>query len=320
MEFKTRISYKVVSSLVMALVLVAFELFNGGNITDSWNVIFIIIAVFLVIRLMLYGKYIYLYLSKKSALVIAENYIYDAVKDVKYYQNEIVTLYDDNGNLYLKLIDQNHSTQGDYDNSTLFEVDLDLIDIDYNKLSEIIGNFGKKPQTSDGAIDEISDLSYQFKWGSKTIWNLIWLVVMAAGNVLSIVLNKDYFLIFILLFLFAVILPQTIKFFYFWISKKPVFTANRSFIYDHFNNIKYYWVDINELVVANEYMAVKLYHPENYLDNVKNPFRRVIRKLMYNLFHINPRYGINMDIIDVPAEENQNFLNNLDTFSATAVS
>src|ERR1700722_6731027 len=140
MEFKARISYKLASLLVMALFLIAFEFFNARNIPDSWSVLFMLIPVFLIIRLLFYSKYIYLFLTKKPALVITESYIYDAVKDIKFYRDEIDTLYDDNGYLWLKLIEPKHSTENEGDKATLFKINLDLIEIDVDKLTEIIDN------------------------------------------------------------------------------------------------------------------------------------------------------------------------------------
>jgi len=320
MEFKARISYKVISSLMMALVLGIFVVFNGRNIPDSWNFIFILIALFLVLRLAFYGRYIYLFLNKKPALVVTESYIYDAVNDIRFNRDEIDTVFDDNGYLFLKLHNKEENSE---DTPPQYKINLELININYDKVEEIIGSFDKRSQISEANPHSVKELSYKFKWGRKTLWFtfqfVFWCVFPFVSHFTE--RHKDYYLIlFFLIMLSITVLPKTIRFLYFWIAGRTVLTANRSFIYDQFKNIKYYWNDIDEVVVTGDYMAVKLYHPEKYLDEVKNLIQRSFKKMRYDYFHKKPSYSINLDIVDVKAEDYQKFLNDLNAFSIAAES
>jgi hypothetical protein len=332
MEFKTRISYKFASMLVMALALAVFGFFYFDDIYGSANLIYILLWLFVVIRLMFYRRYIYLYLSKKPALVTSEKFIYDVVKRIKYDRIDIETTYADNGYLYIQLHDPavylkkigdpawrlmiNFLHEPNSEKKP-FKIDLDLIKIGDDEVTEIIESYEAIDPAEENNTDVSEPITYRFKWGRSAGFLAFQLILFSAIVALNFFgSHKDYYLAFFILFVAIVtVLPQVIKFFYFWIGNKPVLTANRSFIFDQFKNIKYYWNDIDEIVVTGEYMAVKLYHPEKYLDEVRNPVQRFFKKWRYNRFHKKPNYGINMDIISVRAEEYNNFLNTLNQFS-----
>lgn len=321
MEFKPRISYRLASSLVMVLFLVAFEIFEAHNIPGSWSVLFMLIPLFLVIRLLFYSKYIYMVFSKKPALVVTENYIYDAVNDIRFNRDEIDTLYDDNGYLRVKLIGHEENSHDTYVAPAVYKIDLELIDISYDKLVAVISDFNKREQTNQANADTASEIVYQFKWGRRALWFVFQFVVWCAIYLLqkrTLHQNGYFFAVFVLILLSLIALAKTVKFVYFWIAHKPVLTANRSFIFDQFQNIKYYWNDVDEIVITGEYMVVTLYHPEKYLDEIKNPVQRFFKKWRYERFRKKPSYSINLDIVGVKADEYNSFLNTLNEFSIIA--
>jgi hypothetical protein len=334
MEFKTRISYKFASTLVMALALVVFGFFYADNISKSGDLIYILILLFIVIRLLFYRRYIYLLVNEKSAVVVTQNYIYDVAKDIKYYRDQVETLYEENGYLCLKLYDPVfylskigdpiwrfiiNFTYAPNRRKTPYKIDLDLIKISEDELAEIIDDYAVDPPENEAERNCLDFITYRFKWGRGAGFLMFQLILFSCIAALNFFGNhKNYYLsFFFLLVAIVTVLPRLIKFFYFWIGSKPVLTANRSFIFDQFKNIKYYWNDIDEIVVTGEYMVVKLYQPEKYLNKVKNPVQRYFKKRRYNRFHKKLYYSINLDIVGVKAADYSRFLNTLNEFSLT---
>jgi hypothetical protein len=104
------------------------------------------------------------------------------------------------------------------------------------------------------------------------------------------------------------------------VKNKPAFTANISFIFDQYQNTKYYWEDIEEVIASDDYLQIKLTEPLKYLDKIGNPSRKFMKKLGYKLFKIKPSYSINIGILNIEKGGDEEFVEALNQFSITAES
>ena|SRR6185437_1699544 len=338
MEFKPRVNYRFIREIVMLALVLSMTIFiflNTGYLSDSfkycWGLLFAIACA----RLILYRRYIYLTFYKKPILITNANYIYDIAKETKYYWKDIEEVLIDNAYLYLKLYDPalylnkigdpvrrsftNFAYEPNIGRSS-YRIDLDWVDLDQDKLLEILDEHIAKDAEPENESAIADAITYNFKWGRTFLVNLSWQLLLGLLIFLnSSSRNGNQIIAYIYLFLLiALILPRLIKFFYFGIRKKLVLTVNKSFIFDHYENIKYYWDDIHEVIASGDYLLIKLYEPEKYLNKFDNPVRRFLKKAGYQLFKIKPSYSINLDIIDIRKEELKKFLDTLNAFSIAA--
>jgi hypothetical protein len=320
---------------VLVLAMTFFIFLYTSYLSDSFKYCWTLLLGIALARLIVYRRYVYLTFYKKPILITNENYIYDVATETKYYWTDIEEVLIDNAYLYLTLYDpasylnkigdpvKRYFINLNYDpgkKRSPYRIDLDWIDLNQDDLLEILDDHIPK-ETEPEKASAISDsVSYNFKWGRSFVWNLSWqlffgffIILNPAGH------NRDNILVYIYLFLLiTLVLPWLIKFFYFGIRKKLVLTVNGSFIFDHYENIKYYWDDVEEVIASGDYLHIKLYEPEKYLDKCQNPFRRFLKKKVYQLFKIKPSYGINLDIINIKKDEQKKFLDTLNAFSMTA--
>jgi hypothetical protein len=338
MEFKARIGNNLIGTMAMpivALILAILGFVNDAPYPGQYTIIFVIIFFIAVLRLIVYGQYIYLVLFKKPVLITSENCIYDVVKNVKYKRADIEKLYVDNRYLYIQLhadtwfLNKTNDPVGHFPlnpsyatsvQDTLYKINLDFVDIDQYALSKIIDKYITK--ALETRSNEISNdfITYNFKWGktmlSQSAFQIVMLLlalVYFKTNIISYIIG--WFWIFLV---GAVALPRFIKCFYFAIKKKPVLTADEFFIFDQFENIKYYWDDIDEIVPFEHYLQIKLYKPERYIDKIKNPFYRSLKQIGYTVFRRTPSYSIDLNIVAIEKEENQKFLDTLNKLSSNS--
>lgn len=92
-------------------------------------------------------------------------------------------------------------------------------------------------------------------------------------------------------------------------------TANESFIFDHYENIKYYWDDIEEADSVGRSLQIHLFEPQKYFKEIKSPFYRFFSKLNYKLFKAKSIYTIDLSMLDTDKGE---LLNTLNDFSIAA--
>lgn len=95
-------------------------------------------------------------------------------------------------------------------------------------------------------------------------------------------------------------------------------TINESYIFDHFENIQYYWNDIEEVVTTNAALDIRLYKPAKYFPKIRNPFWRVITKIKYNRFNAKSLYKIDLNMLDIKKGENEKFLQILNEYSLSS--
>jgi len=271
---------------------------------------------------------------KRPALITTEDYIYDVVADIKYSRQDIEEIYEKNAYLYITLnapmaylnkigdpvkrLIANIDYEPD-SKETSYKINLDLIDIDQDTLWEILDDYDIKTIATEN-LNVKDSITYGLKWG-RNFWS--WLFGMLVG-LIAIIFNlfghyKDYVIGSIYLFLIIIIvLPRLNKLCYFWIKKKPTLSVNESFIFDQYDDVKYYWKDIAEIIASEDLLQIKLYEPEKYIDKVKNPFRRFIKQIWYKHFNKNPSYSINLDMVDIKEEERKKFIDTLNALSLAA--
>jgi hypothetical protein len=164
-------------------------------------------------------------------------------------------------------------------------------------------------------------MRYYLRFGKA--FRLSLLLLLYPGAYIAIYYSRhkpekmDYLLIVLYSYLLvSIILPRIFKFIYFIIRKRPVLTANETFIFDHYRNIKYDWDDIKEIIATDNYLEIDLYQPEKYYLKIINPFFKVKIKLLSYLFKRKSFFKI--DILDIKKGENKNFLDSLNEFSMGA--
>lgn len=338
MEFKSRISYNFISKVLVAIIalcIAIFGVFKTSYISEGFVFIYIAVFFIVILRLIMYRRYIYLHFFKKPVLVIDESYIYDVVAGIKYYLKDIDFVYENNAYLYIKLHYpaeylnkigdpiKRFILNVDYEpnaKETPYKINLDFVKVDLNVLLELLDDFTIKATQAEIHTGKSGDaITFNFKWGRTlnlrvfqlTLFSLI-MIVYAFGS------HKDYTIAFIYMFTLVTLTPGLIKAFVYSGQKKSTLSANGSFIFDQYKNIKYYWADIEEINVSDDFLFVKLFEPEKYIRDVKNPFSKFFKRAGYYLFKIRPSYSINMNIIDVKKEEKTKFLDMLNEFSMAA--
>jgi hypothetical protein len=161
-------------------------------------------------------------------------------------------------------------------------------------------------------------MTYYAKLGRAFFNQLFWLTYAASWIIIKLHKFGYWDLVFVLLALMT--LPVVIMLGYFKLFKRPIFKANEAYIFDCYNNIKYYWDEIEEVIpTADDFLQIKLYEPEKHLNKIKNPFQRFFREIGYRIFKKKPTYRINLAIIDIKKGENKNFLDMLDDYSVEAL-
>ena len=77
------------------------------------------------------------------------------------------------------------------------------------------------------------------------------------------------------------------NYFNFVAGRKTILIVNETFIYDLANNIKYNWEDINSVNEDNAYLYINLRNPNEYMAGIKNPLKRLRKRLTGESFRIN---------------------------------
>jgi hypothetical protein len=114
----------------------------------------------------------------------------------------------------------------------------------------------------------------------------------------------------------ALVLPGIVIQLYLVLFKKPIFTANETFIFDHYAQIKYYWDDIEQVIYRpDEFLEIKLNEPKKYLRKLPNPIWRLRAFFVCYVLRRKFRYTINLDLLDIKKGENNLFINTLNQLS-----
>lgn len=79
------------------------------------------------------------------------------------------------------------------------------------------------------------------------------------------------------------------------IAGKPILTVDDTFIYDFAGDVKYYWKDIREIYERDSFLFIDLYHPEEYLNKIGNPAKRLKVKLWFKPDSKRSSFVINID-------------------------
>jgi hypothetical protein len=92
------------------------------------------------------------------------------------------------------------------------------------------------------------------------------------------------------LLLLSIIISRLVKLLYFFLRKKPVLIVNELYIFDCYDDEKFYWIDILEVVVeTNSVLMIELNKPDKYLKKSKKLFSRFLkpRSRYYIPLHLN---------------------------------
>ncbi|MCR8556665.1 hypothetical protein KXD93_03385 [Mucilaginibacter sp. BJC16-A38] len=120
-----------------------------------------------------------------------------------------------------------------------------------------------------------------------------------------------------ILVLFSVYLRPVLTIFFLKVLKQPILTANDTYVFDHFERMKYYWEDIDEIVADDEKLQVQLHDPRKYVNQI--PYYRLIDLLKYKVFKIKPDFSIDMHLIKIKKGEHKLFLEKLDECSIASM-
>ena len=102
---------------------------------------------------------------------------------------------------------------------------------------------------------------------------------------------------------------------YFKILKKPILTANKVYLLDRYKNIRYDWIDIDEVIAGDTSLSIKLYRPEQYIARLKNPIFRLLKWVQLKVFNKKPNYWIDLRLLDIGKGGRDNFLKALNECS-----
>jgi hypothetical protein len=158
MEFEIRQSGIFIMNMfliIMAVFMAVFSFFYQGFRFSIYHYSFILWLVLGLARLFLYWKYIPLILSKKTALIVNESFIYDLADGIKYNWKDIRSVEEENAYLYIKL---NNSDEylANIQNplkrffksiiSEPFKINIDMIKINANVLLEILDDYSMQAE------------------------------------------------------------------------------------------------------------------------------------------------------------------------------
>ncbi|MDP9076014.1 MAG: hypothetical protein M3O71_01195 [Bacteroidota bacterium] len=124
----------------------------------------------------------------------------------------------------------------------------------------------------------------------------------------------DFYGFLVTLLIWCVFLRPVLTIFFLKVLKRPILTANDTFIFDHYEGFKYYWKDIEEIVEEDgKILYVHLYEPRKYVNQI--PFYRLREFVKYKVFKIKPNFSIDMTLIKIKKGEHKLFLEKLDDCS-----
>ena len=103
---------------------------------------------------------------------------------------------------------------------------------------------------------------------------------------------------------------QIYREFYFTFSNKTLLSIDTSAIHDFYNEITYYWKDIEALHEKNGYLYLSVYHTEEYLERIGNLRYRTIKKFWYKPGGKHNEFLVNLNLADADNDELSALLHN----------
>jgi hypothetical protein len=162
-------------------------------------------------------------------------------------------------------------------------------------------------------------MTYYSKFTQRFYNGVIWLILPILYAVKSYHQTGkfDLFWILMTLLFWCGHLRPVLTIFFLKVLNRPILTANDNFVFDHYQGVKYYWEDIDEIVADYETLHVQLNEPRKYINQI--PYYRLIDSLKYRLFKIKPDFSIDMYLIKIKKGENKLFLEKLDECSLASI-
>lgn len=118
-------------------------------------------------------------------------------------------------------------------------------------------------------------MNYYLKTGRFLILTPVWLLISLIGIYRSIH-KEDYSSLWFWGITASIFAYWSVKYWYKKIFKKPVLIINNEYIFERFDNVKYYWTDVKEVVMTGNYLFIHLYKPWKYIFRINNPLKILI--------------------------------------------
>lgn len=157
-------------------------------------------------------------------------------------------------------------------------------------------------------------MNFKIRFGTMFIGQIIMAFCFLLVGLMDVIapIFKDGFrhYTYILSFLIVVLnLFQCYRHIYAAVFNKYVLCVNESYIYDFIGDVKYYWKDIEEINEKSGFLTVKLYKPVDYLDKLRNPFKRFKVKLWFKPGEKRSSFLIDIDSVAADPDELLELLN-----------
>ncbi len=296
----------------------------------------IIVAVCVPISLYKVCLFSYFGISKKPVFTAGEDFIFDNVKNIKYYLDDIREI-EASENLLAIYLYQPEKYRERLGNpsvkfstgwkllmspgKTAYTINLDLLNIPFRQRDEFIQNLNKLGTTEAEYQEQLSiqntpinlqpgtTIIYYVGFGRRFTPSLflslsVFYILIRPGLFDNVIINYTLKSIYALAGVYA--LYTVCISLYMVISEKPALTLNSEFAFDHIKNIKYYWEDINELKITPSSVKISLDKPEKYVIKTKSlPYR------MRKLFGLSKKQSFSIDLDQVNINDYYRFTQQL---------
>jgi hypothetical protein len=126
-----------------------------------------------------------------------------------------------------------------------------------------------------------------------TIFLLLFYCLFLSDITIEIKLKIGFFILFLLLILILLeSIPRLISYVKLLINKKPALILTDENLIDNINSQTFNWKEINKISIGSmnvvrskiNFIAISLNNPKKHIDNIKNPYKKVIAKINNKYF------------------------------------
>ena len=114
--------------------------------------------------------------------------------------------------------------------------------------------------------------------------------------------------------------PFLVKHIAFYVINKPMLTINESYIFDHYNDRKYYWNDIEDMIVTGpcDLLQIYFYEPKIYPRTITNPIEKFLPSIIKRKPKRNDSYFIDLSMVTFRWDKYDQFVDALNDYSIKA--
>ncbi|BAU54744.1 hypothetical protein MgSA37_02922 [Mucilaginibacter gotjawali] len=114
--------------------------------------------------------------------------------------------------------------------------------------------------------------------------------------------------------------PFLVKHIAYYVINKPMLTINESYIFDHFNDRKYYWTDIEDIVATGprDLLQIYLYEPKIYPRTITTPIEKFLQSIIKRKPKPNDSYFIDLSMVNFGWDKYDQFVDALNDYSIKA--